>query len=176
MKIKSIVINSKKYVYRTLNVEDFLNISKENDFNIFETKRPLSMYEKIIKEMYEKEETKYPDSFYRNIIINILKVCIIDSEINIFENSEELKNIQLFLFNNIIISSLKVFKIPPEINVHTALVIDSISKRYGKLPIDIVYEKKDYNKLDCYFFNKEICSIAIQNEIDNMSKKNKKNV
>lgn len=176
MKIKSIYINSDEYIFRTLEVQDFFNVEEENDFNIFEIKKPLTMYEKILKDLkQEKTNQGEKDLFYEKIIKKILKICLINCPESLYDESDEnSQNIQLFLFNNIIISSLQIFKIPPEIDMHFALVVDKIAQRYGTQPIDILYKQNEYNKLDAFLFNKEICSIAMQKEIDDLKNYNLK--
>lgn len=136
---------------KSIKLSDCLEDRNFLPFSLIE-KKSTNAYENMMSEMNENNPfnstyIEYRDKYIRRYVY--LNSEPIQSEL-LDAFSEEMRQI---LFGLIIKKSFKFFSKLIKITKETAINIHLLAKEYGKLPIQILAEKNEYNYLDAYIFN-----------------------
>jgi hypothetical protein len=163
MKWVKIGISNIEFEIKPVQIKDFLDHSTGFPITFFKKKNSYGMFEKIKKEIGEKEEVTEKELKKRIELVEVvLEKCVKD-----YSSHENLKN-NLFVFyelyNQILLISFTLFDKVIEINNVQLDYFDMMAKRYGKLPIEILCTNGEYTEADAYIFNSCILNEAIRKE------------
>lgn len=180
-------ISGQKYEIRSITVADFIAEDNLLPIRLFNVKKNLNRYEILLSSTTKKEskkEVKEDKEAKDSALKLILKkgLLVIDENNKREQTEQELKTlldtnyyICELVYINILQKSLKKLNKVQEITQSVALYIDSIAKRYGKTPAQILWGNEDYTELDAYFLNEFIFSTAIIHENEMIERQRKSN-
>jgi hypothetical protein len=153
--------------------KDFIDNERGFCVSIFDYARPKTMHEFIFDKM-QNENSVLSDK-NKQAILDVLKICVKDFVLDEIIDFKE----YIILFNFILFSSLKYFKKYSiyKINKTFGLMIDTLAKRYGKTPIEIIACNGGYSDFESLMFINFIACLGIEEEVSKTRRQRmKKNV
>ena len=170
-----VTINEKVYRLRQLMPVDFIGSPKGCPICFFTSKKPKTMHEQVLEAANVKSEVS-GEIDRGEVEKKVISLCVQSVEGRPFDIDHFMKNetdisVMMILFNKAIRMSFSIVE-PMFLDGAQLQGVDTVAKRYGIQPIDILLPNGGYTPMDAYTFNLTVANKGEESK-HSIAKKNK---